>query len=249
MEDETTTSAPVADGGTIQGIPVDSDGQAVPQPETTETPEAVQEPSPEAKPEEPSSDDTSEWLKKKGIDVNDPEAITKLAKSAREAERAMHAKAQKASELEKTIESKADEYAEQTALETGQDPELLKRVQRVEVQSTVRDFFAENPEAKESEQAMIAELQQRPYLAGDLDALYKVVKASDLESVKSQASKDTLTKLAQNQQAAVPTGNAVNSSNMGEAAITPQNVDQLVGSHDSAWFEKNYEAINKAMAQ
>lgn len=249
MDEETTTSAPVATGDTIQGVQIDDQGQAVSQPETTDSAEAVQEPSPEAKPQEPSTDDTSDWLKKKGIDPSDPEAITKLAKSAREAERAMHAKAQKASELEKTIESQSDEYAEQTALQTGQDPELLKRVQRVEVQSAVRDFFTENPEAREIETEMIAELQKRPYLAGDLDALYKVVKASDLDSVKSQASKDTLTKLAQNQQAAVPTGNAVNSSNMGEPAISAANVDQLVATHDQKWFEANYDAINKAMAQ
>jgi hypothetical protein len=237
--EETTTEA-VADTGVQETQPevTETPAEAV-----TETTEQVQEETPQ----EPSEDDTSEWLKAKGIDPSDPDAIKKLAKSAREAEKAMHKKAQRASELEKSLQSTSDEVAEDVAVQTGQDPELLKRVQRVEVRDAVRDFWDSHPDARDIEQEMVKELQTRPHLAGDLEALYLVVKSKNLDSIKSQAKQETLQNLAQKQQASVPTGNAT-SSTVSSNKITSQNVNEMVSKMSLDEYRRRLPEINRALA-
>lgn len=261
--EETTTNATVDEGAqSIQGVQVDDQGMAVAQPEETDKAEAVA-PTTESKDEskdepenkteesksEPSEDEQlASWAEKKGLTL-DSENTTKAAKMAREAERAMHQKAQRASELEKSISTQSDEIAEQVADQTGQDPELLKRLQRVEVKESVRDFFDANPDAKAIETEMIAELAKRPHLAGDLEALYAVTKAGDMDAVKSQGKREALQNLAQTQQAAVPTGNATNGAAMSSSTtITPQNVDAMVGSMSAEEYKKRLPEINRALA-
>jgi hypothetical protein len=60
------------------------------------------------------------------------------------------------------------------------------------------------------EPAMIDLLKTKPYLAGDLEALYAsaVMKSGGVAAVKSQGKREALSDLAHKQQAAVPTGNA-----------------------------------------
>lgn len=265
---ETTTNATDNDGAGqphVNGIAVDDQGMAIPaQPEESEQAEAVApttEPATESKEEvaepeqkteskeEPSEDEQLKtWAEKKGLTL-DSDNATKAAKMAREAERAMHQKAQRASELEKSLSQTSDEIAEEVAENTGQDPELLKRVQRQEVKGAVRDFFDDNPDAKAIEAEMIAELQKRPHLAGDLEALYAVTKAGDLSAVKSQGGREALSKLAQKQQAAVPTGNATNGSAMaGSNTITPQNVNEMAAKMSPEEYRKRLPEINAAMA-
>lgn len=223
-----------------------------PQQEADEPTEVVTEAEPTQVDEapQPAEDDTSKWLQAKGIDPSDPEAINKLAKSAREAERAMHQKAQRAKELERSMTELSDESAEQVALSTGQDPELLKRVQRFEVKNTISEFFAENPDAKQYEQDMIQEMTNSGLYGSPeamLKAAYAMAVAKNPDKVRSQARKETLENLAQKQQASVPTGNATNAG-ISSQKITAQNVDELVAKNDLAWFQKHYDEINRAMA-
>lgn len=259
MEDETTTDVPAEASGNINGIPVDDQGQALPQLAEAETTEAVEdttEPEQEAEeaPTEPSEDDElKSWAEKKGLTL-DSDNATKAAKMAREAEKAMHSKAQKASELEKSLEKTSDTYAENIANQTGQDPELLKRLQRVEVKEAVRDFWntplnGETPN-RDLEPSMIEILQTKPHLAGDLESLYAfaAMKSGDRNAVKSQGKREALESLAHKQTAAAPRGSAVQGDNMTSAAITPQNVDRLVGENSLEWFNANKDAINKALA-
>lgn len=261
MEEKTTTEAPAEAGGTtIQGVPVDDQGQAVSQPEPTEQAEAVKttddtsEQKTESQPSEPSEDDQlAKWAEKKGLTL-DSDNATKAAKMAREAERAMHQKAQKASELEKTLTGTSDQIAEEVALSTGQDPELLKRLQRVEVKEAVRDFWnTPNSDGtvpdRSLEPQMIEILQEKPHLAGDLESLYAttLVKSGNIGAVKSQGKREALESLAQKQQASVPRGNAVNSSAT-TPQITSENVDELVGKNSMDWFNANRDAVNRAMA-
>lgn len=266
MEEQTTTNASVDEGAstttTINGIAVDDQGMAVAeteaQPEETEQAEAVDS-TPEQQPEqeaqttsEPSEDDQlTKWAEAKGLTLDSDNAI-KAAKMAREAEKAMHQKAQRASELEKSVESVADRevasYEEQTGELVSETDRIVKKLL---VKDSVRTFFEAKPEAKPLEQAMVAELQTKPHLAGDLDALYAValVNSGKLDTVKSDAKRETLEALAQKQQASAPTGNAVNAGQMSSSnTITPQNVDQLVARNDQKWFEANYDKINRAMA-
>lgn len=261
MEDKTTTDASVNDGGnTINGIAVDDQGQAIPQPEETEQAEAVaqeptdtqaEEPQEEEQPEtesEPEQTDNStvEWLQKKGIDPNSPEAITKIAEMARNAEKAMHQKAQKASELEKTMEQGIDQEAEAQGFNDQDKIDLVK----IKTRLAVRDFWDNNPDAKQYERAMVEELARKPHLAGDLESLYAnaKVRSFDSDEVKSQVKRETLQNLAQKQQAAVPSGNAVKGSGASSSKITPQNVDQMVSQMDVREYAARLDEINAAMA-
>lgn len=256
MDETTTTGAPVADGGqSVQGVAIDDQGMAIPQPENTDPAPAGEQTTEPTQPntvsEEPPTGDNSDsdWLKNKGIDPSSPDAVEKLAKMAQNAEKAMHEKAKKASELEKSVGAVADQQITQYEQDNGtQLSETDRAVQKLVVKDSVRTFFDNNPDARPYEQAMIAELQNAPHLAGDLESLYARAVVSSGDSVKSQVRQETLETLAQKQTAAVPRGNAVNGSNMGASAITPQNVDQLVSQNSLEWFEQNRDAINAAMA-
>jgi hypothetical protein len=247
MEDNTTTEVSQDTG--VENTQPDVQDTATEAVDTTteQQPQASDNSEPDTSIE---VDDTSEWLSKKGIDPSDPEAINKLAKSAREAERAMHAKAAKAKELERSMTELSDQSAEEIAYNTGQDPELLKRVQRFEVKSTVRDFFEQYPEAKQYEQQMIKNMTESGLYGSPeamLKAAYSMAVAEDTTSVKNQARRETLENLAQSQQASVPRGNAT-VAGVSSQTITPQNVDQLVAQNNLDWFKKNYDAINRAMS-
>jgi plasmid maintenance system antidote protein VapI len=252
MEAETTTEATVEAGGQhIDGIAIDDQGMALPQPEETEQAEAVQttnEPEEQTAEEtEPSEDEQlSKFAEVKGLQL-DSENAKKAAKMAMNAEKLMHTKANRASELERTMSGMSDDSAEQVAQATGQDPEVLKRLQRMEVKDSIREFWDANPDARQYE-AEMAKIAVESGLYGSPEAILKAsyaIAASD--SLRSQGKKEALTSLAHKQQAAVPRGNAVTSS-MTSESITPQNVDRLVAQHDQSWFESNYAAINKAMA-
>lgn len=218
MEDQTTTVAPVTPGVEPTQPVVAEPTTAATEPSVAPTEPEPAQPSVEPSKDAPSDDDElSSWAEKKGLTL-DSDNAKKAAKMAREAERAMHQKAQRASELEKSISTKSDEYAEEVAQVTGQDPELVKRLQRIEVRESVRDFWDANPDARQYESQMIELLQTKPHLAGDLESLYAsaLVKSGNLDAVKSQGKREALESLAHKQQAAVPTGNATNSG------ITPK---------------------------
>lgn len=155
------------------------------------------------------------FAKGQGIeDVNElSERELKLLKVARDNQAEFQRNRQKASELEKNLSQTSDVIAEDVAIQTGQDPELIKRLQRIEVRDQVRDFWDSNPDAKQYEAQMIEIVQAKPHLAGDLEALYAtaLVKSGSLDAVKSQGKQEALRNLAQKQQATAPIGNATNS--------------------------------------
>lgn len=253
MEEETTTTAPVESGETIQGVQVDSQGQAVSLPdeneETTAAVENIAEESETGAEALPDDDKLQSFAKGQGIeDISQlSEREKSLLKSAYDSKVEYTQKRQRASELEKTMSGMSDESAEQIAQATGQNPEVLKRIQRMEVQNSIRDFWDENPEARPFE-AEMAKIAVESGLYGSPEAILKASYAMAAGgSLKSQGKQEALKSLAHKQQAAVPRGNAVTSS-MTSESITPQNVDQMVANHDQAWFEKNYDRINKAMA-
>lgn len=261
MAEETTTEASVDEGVSIQGVAVDDSGRALTetQPtEDTESAEAVQETTEptettndEETPPEPSKDDnsTEDWLKAKGIDPSSPEAVKKVAEMARNAEKAMHQKAQKASELEKSMQTTVEAEEQQHEIATGQVlNESDKLVRRLYVKDTLRTFYENNPEARQYDKAMAEVVAQRPHLAGDLDAIYALARSKDVDTIKSQTKQETLRNLAQKQQAAVPQGNAVSPTGTGGQKITPQNVDRLVGENDLNWYMAHQDEINQAMA-
>ena len=254
--EETTTDAVSQQGADVSAQPTVSETPAEAVNTTTET--TTQDSTNE--PQQPTTelhdnskdgnvDDNSKWLAAKGIDPSDPDAINKLAKSAREAERAMHQKAQRASELEKSMTDMSDQSIE-AYTPAGQDPDLLKRVQRFEVKESIRDFFDANPDAKQYEQDMIDEMSNSGLMGSPdamLKAAYAIAKSKNTKSDSSSVQRQTLENLAQKQQAAVPVGNATTATTSSNK-ITPDNVDTLVAKNDLAWFKKHYDEINAALS-
>lgn len=270
MAEATTTEAPAESGEieSINGVPIDDNGMAISQPEEAEQAEAVEETTKEQQEaeatEEPSTEETTESTEEvvdtedeqlakfaatKGLEL-DSENAKKAAKMAMNAEKLMHSKTKQASEMERTMSAMSDASAEQVAEATGQDPEVLKRLQRMEVKDSIRDFWDTNPDARNYESEM-AEIAQTSGLYGSPEAIlkasYAIARSNDSANLKSQGKQEALKSLAHKQQAAVPTGNAVTST-ISQDKITPQNVDKLVGEHDLAWFESHRDEINKAMA-
>ena len=258
MDEVTTTDAPVESGEVqnINGIAIDDQGMAISEPEETEQAEAVQQTTePEVETEEqtvePSEEDgeLAKFAQTKGLELDSENAI-KAAKMAMNAERLAGRQASRAGQLEKTMSGMSDESAEQVAQATGQDPEVLKRLQRMEVKDSIREFWDNNPDARQYE-AEMAQIAVESGLYGSPEAIlkasYAIAQSANSANLKSQGKQEALKSLAQKQQAAVPTGNAVTSS-MSTDQITPQNVDRLVAMNSQDWFVKNYEAINKAMA-
>lgn len=207
MEEDTTTSAAV-DTGAETAQPVEAASTEAVDTTVASTEKQTEEAAASAPDEEAQ---LAEWAKNKGLEL-DSDNAKKAAKIARDAEKEFHSKRQEASKskLEKATETISDNAATVTAQATGQDPELLKRVQRVETREAVRDFWNQPNIDRTYEPTMIELLKTKPYLAGDLDALYAtaVMNKGGIAAVKSQGKREALTDLAHKQQAAVPTGNA-----------------------------------------
>ena len=215
MEEETTTTEVVGqDTGAQVAQPVDTDNTEAVQ--ETDQPEQQTEEQPEATQQSDDDDDVLKFAQSKGLEL-DSDNARKAAKMAMESEKRMHQATQKSGELEKSMVSMSDQSSEQVAQATGQDPELLKRLNAMEVKSQIRDFFDGNPEARQYESEM-TKIAAEAGLYGSAEAIlkasYAMARSSDTNataSVQSQAKRATLESLAHKQQAAVPRGNATNS--------------------------------------
>lgn len=220
MDEQPTTGQEVQPTGAPEALPVANS----PEPAAPVANEEPSKPNPGGSADPlPNEDDEKLASFAKGQGIEDLSDLTdrerSLLKSAYDNQAEFQRNRQKVSELEKNLGSASDDYAEQVAQQTGQDPELLKRLQRVEVKEAVRDFW-NTPDAngnmpdRSLEPAMVELLNDKPHLAGDLDSLYAtaMVKSGKFAAAKSQGKREALESLAQKQQAAVPTGNATNSS-------------------------------------
>jgi hypothetical protein len=210
--EEPTTTGETPETGAQDALPA----QEVTQPAEVTTTVEPSVPSEGGEKPVPEVDDKLlSFAKGQGIeDVSElSERELKLLKVARDNQAEFQRNRQKATELEKNLSQVSDESAEDIAIQTGQDPELIKRLQRIEVRDQVRDFWDTNPDAKKYESQMIEILQAKPHLAGDLESLYAtaLVKSGSLDAVKSQGKREALESLAQKQQATAPIGNATNS--------------------------------------
>lgn len=218
MDEDTTTGADVQEQtGAPEASPVSQEqtetadvqtdiDQSDASQDTNQGDETVSESEPD--------DKLRKYAASQGFELDSPGAI-KAAQIAMKAQSAATRNSKRANELEKATVSVADQNAEAEATVTGQDPELLKRLQRVEVRESVRDFWSNPEHDRQMETKMVEVLENKPYLAGDLDSLYAValVQTGGINAVKSQGKKEALSELAHQQQAAVPRGNATTHSN------------------------------------
>lgn len=225
MEETTTTVDTTVDTGAQEALPAQVENTADATTTTTDSPAEGASALPEV------DEKLQSFAKGQGIDnISElSERELKLLKVARDNQAEFQRKSQKASELEKTFSQVSDQIAEQTAQQTGVDPAVLKRLQALEVNKAVSDFFGSHPEARQYEQDMIKVYHQKPYLGVDLDALYAtaLVQAGGMDAVKSQGKKEALSNLAHKQQATAPTGNATTQSSPKEKPFQELSIKEM----------------------
>lgn len=200
---DTDTTAPQADDLADQPIELDGKSQAE---TTTETAEAsADETQPDPKGEGESVDAPAEtdedgnlnlqWLAKaKGVDINDPKAV---ADAWRKAEQEFHKTRQDAKNQLHTAAQEATEGDDVAQLRTSVE---------------VLQFYAFNPEARELDAEMSEIVKAKPYLAADLDTVFKLAKAdrhdAALKAAESKGREAAKTEIARSSAAAMPKGNA-----------------------------------------
>jgi hypothetical protein len=229
--------------GTPTMAPVTSQSESA---ETTApASEAVSEKETQAPAEQTSGlEDISSFAKAKGYD---PEALTdgerKALDMARNAEKRMH---------EVTAAARTAAPAPPEDLPLSGDPNydaIVSRLNKSEQVQYVTGWFDANPDAKAAKADLQQIAQERPWLQNMDDVYAHYLANPKRESDLRQAgATDALTTLAQKQQQIPPGANATNSGVYETQTITQRNVFDLIDKHDQAWFEKNHEAINKAIA-
>lgn len=249
MEEQSTTAEVTQTTGAETALPVQGD-QTTAETQTTAEPSETSEGEQSSLPE--ADDKLTNFAKAQGIeDLSElSERELRLLKVAKDNQAEFQRNRQRASELEKSIGAVSDEYAEEAAAQTGQDPDALKRLLRLEVKEAVRDFWDVNPEARQYAPKMTEILQTKPHLVGDLESLYTLARAQsgEVDAAKSQGKREALESLAQKQQAAVPKGNATNSADMTGAKLTRQNVNAMVKRMGVEEYRRRLPEINAALA-
>lgn len=224
MDEPTTTAPDELDAGAITAEPEEVVTEAAAESAEPQTTEAT----------EPSEDDTSGWLQKKGIDPSDPAAIAKVAEMARNAERKMHESTNKASQLEKSLKTDI-----QTAVNNGDDDtvnRLAAEVQALKTKDAVTTFLStgspeEIAEKKELEPVMGQLIADDPQLGAlvksgylSLDHLYALAKGSDASreaKLKQDGGREALEKVADRTSAKAVVGSATTSDLSGPQGEDP----------------------------
>jgi hypothetical protein len=236
------------ESGTPTMVPVE-------QTQTTEEPNAAstQDESTTAATPEPVSEEVAqaadktdaeiiEWAKGKGIAIDpaNPNEV-KLARVNLENDRRFH-----------EAQQNKPKVTPPDLLEPADDPTInavVERQNNAELKLYVRDWFDANPEMKEHRDTLMQIAADRPYLQ-DMDdvAAHLYRDPNFVSNIRQDAGRQALENLAQKQSAVPPQASASNTAvYANENVITPKNVYDLVDSHDQAWFEKNHDAISKAM--
>lgn len=180
-----------------------------------------------------------EWAAKKGLEINpeNPNEV-RLARMQLENDRRFHESRQESPKPPKELELTDDPSVNQ----------VIERQNLNDLRTYVRDWFDANPEMKNHRDELTKIAQERPWLQ-DMDDI-KAHFLSDpnrLEQVQKAGGRKALENLAQKQAQVPPKAGASNPQAYESNQISPQNVYDLVEKNDQAWFEKNYEAISKAM--
>jgi hypothetical protein len=190
--DEETTPVVADEQSSVPATPsaAESTGETQPTPQGADESVAVTE-----------TDDDVEWLKKKGVDPTDPEALKKAAKIARDNQREFH-QSRQTQLKDQAVANAQDEYI---------DPVMIQ-LQQMQVRMNVSDFYASHPEAKELDGELAEVVKARPYLAQDLDAAYALVKAgktdAEIKAAEARGRERAKAELAKSSTAGTPTSNA-----------------------------------------
>lgn len=237
MSEDTTTSdvdTSAADEATTEANDEQNTEAVTNDEDTSQTSE-----SDESGSDEDNSDDAElkDWAAKKNLPLDDP---IKMAKMYREAEQALGKKGQKEGQLKNAV-STANESS------NTEDYQALKN--EVEALS----FYVNHPDAKQYESTMVDILEEKPYLASDLDAVLDIARGRSMTDAatrlaeRNAGKKEARESAEQAGRAAQPRSSAHSTTTVGK--ITPANVDAVVAQHmgDPVWYQKNLAAINAAL--
>jgi hypothetical protein len=245
MEEQTITEEPIVESGAQDALP---ESQSVDTAVET-TSESTDNESSEGAEALPEVDEKLQsFAKGQGIEnvAELSEREQKLLKVAYDNNAGYQRNRQKASELEKGLTQRVDEEAEYQGL---QDDDRIV-LHKMAVKQAVRDFWDENPEAKNHEKQMIEVLADNPHLAGDLEALYgkALLRSGASDTLKSEGGREALNRLANKQRAASPQGSAVNSA-IPSNKITRDVIREKTQAGDVAWLDKNQTEINRLVSE
>lgn len=163
-----------------------------------------------------------EWAQKKNIKTDDPMAMLKMVRAS---EQKMHeATTSKANELRETVGSISQEH------NLG-EAEILVNTLRV------TDFYLNNPDARSLDDEMANIVREKPYLAGDLDTVYRLAKFNTAESRLAEerklAKKEALAAAAKAETAAPPEGNAT--TRQAPAGVSDEDIAKMSASEYQQW--------------
>lgn len=253
MSLDTTTSDPVESAeaqaptteATADTSQEDNQTEAVNKDEdTSQTSDTVEttpgEEAEEATPDNVEETEIKEWAAKKNLPLDDP---IKIAKMYRESEKQLGKKGQQEGQLKAAVTG-ANESA-------GVDD-----VQALRNEVTALSFYIQHPEAKQYEPEMVQILEDKPWLANDLDVVLDAAKgrssseATKLVAERQAGKKEALAQAEQAGRAALPVASASDSSKSGSNRITSDNVDEQIGRHmgDTKWYEAHKAEIDAALA-
>ena len=244
MEETTTTTTPEETGVVATTEPAET---GVDTAVTTEDPQL-----PTTNQDEPSEDDNLSWVKTKGVDPSDPEAVSKLAEMYRNAEKAMHESNAKASELQKSLTNVPETPQGVTVPEELENIPFIKELaeevnalkesnSKIAVANSVSQYFESNPDAKQYEAKMTEIVSTRPEIGQavklgvlSFDDLYAMALSSKdvIADAKQAGGKEALETVRQKQQARSVQGQATTSAL--SDSITKENVDAWYAGLSSA---------------
>jgi hypothetical protein len=228
MDEDTTTVSDSIELGAEDSAqpvqPVESTEAAAQSPEPTTTTETTETP-------EANADENVAWLQNKGIDPNDPEAIAKVAKMYRDAERAMHEAKQP--KLNDALTEPTTDYTPDENQPIATDP----RIDAIILERNVEKFFNAdgNPEVaaerKALEPAMSDIVTNNPAIGQMVKAgfmsyeqLAALAKGSDPSygsKLKQAGGREALETVATRQQARAVQGVATTSAVSGDTPSDP----------------------------
>ena len=133
--DSTTEQAENTDGSAVEVTNEQTDSQE----------EAIEEP---AVTETQTGDAIDEFLAKKGIDRNDPDALRKVADMYRNSEKGFYSKSQEAAQLQRQL-------AQQQVSQSQPDQQALNEVRSMRIEMDTKEWKAKHNLSPEDEQKMV----------------------------------------------------------------------------------------------
>lgn len=199
--------------------------------------EATEEPAVESTETTQTGDAIDQFLAKKGINPNDPNAIRKIAEMYQNSEKGFYNKSQEAAQLQRRL-------AQQQTQQATPDQRALSEVRAMRIEMNTKEWKNSHNLSAVDEQKMVDYINQpltdrqgnvvinpmtgAPYTKGvlvnngqlDLDDVYKLAgcgRQQEVETLKANLRKEVENEMAARQAAKRPSSNATNSTQFGKA--------------------------------